>query len=70
MLVWHFDSQSYVTLLPWMRWCGYIMTPILTEDEWDVILKASVTEEEWTEILVQREKQRLARENKLKKLKK
>jgi hypothetical protein len=49
-----------------MRWCPYILTPILTEDEWDVILKSNVTEAEWAEIIEQRRRSEERRNKKRK----
>jgi hypothetical protein len=44
--VWNMEERKYVELRPWMRWCPYILTPILSDDEWMIVIKRSITKEE------------------------
>jgi hypothetical protein len=52
----HLLTRDRINLLPWMRWCPYILVPKLTEEEWLEVTSSSVTEAERAEILKQKKR--------------
>ena len=54
MKAYHLLTRDRLDLLPWMRWCPYILVPKLTEEEWLKITLSIVTASERAEILKQK----------------
>ena len=52
----HLLTRDRINLLPWMRWCPYILVSKLTEEEWVEITLSSVTATKKAEILKQKKR--------------
>lgn len=37
MIAYNMNLEVHVVLLRWMRWCPYILTPKLSNDEWNQV---------------------------------
>ena len=54
MKAYNLITRDRLEILPWMRWCPYILGAKLTEEEWFQITLTSVTATEKAEILKQK----------------
>jgi hypothetical protein len=54
--VWDMNKQAWVELRPYMQFVPHIQTRSITEEQWEVALKLSVSDTEWTAILEARKR--------------
>lgn len=54
--VWNMETRMLVELRPYMQYVPHINTIRVTEDEWEMALRRSVTDDEWSAILEARKR--------------
>lgn len=56
LYAWNLNEQQAVLLRPWMRFCPWICTSRVTDDQWEQVLQYSVTTQQYALICANRQR--------------